>query len=83
MREKGFFEGINAALGQEKGGLYPYLQEDESLDSLKWFADLRRYGTTPHGGFGIGFERLLVYLTGAESMKDDVAFPRYYQSCEA
>jgi asparaginyl-tRNA synthetase len=83
MRQKDFFKESNAALGLEKGGDYPYLEEGESLDSLKWFADLRRYGTSPHGGFGIGFERLLVYLTGAQSTKDVIAFPRYYQSCEA
>lgn len=83
MREKSFFNESNAALGLERGGDYPYVREGESLDSLRWFADLRRYGTSPHGGFGIGFERLLVYLTGAQSTKDVIAFPRYYQSCEA
>jgi len=83
MREKNFFNSTADPLGEDCGDDYPCLKEGESLRSLKWFADLRRYGTTPHGGFGIGFERLLVYLTGAESMKDVVAFPRSYQSCEA
>lgn len=83
MRQKSFFKESNAALGLEKGGQYPHLEEGESLDSLRWFADLRRHGTSPHGGFGIGFERLLVYLTGVQSTKDVIAFPRYYQSCEA
>lgn len=78
MRRKRFLNPENGA----KGG-YPFLQDDESLGSLRWFADLRRYGTSPHGGFGIGFERLLVYLTGAQSTKDVIAFPRFYQSCEA
>jgi asparaginyl-tRNA synthetase len=83
MRNKHFFRENDATLDLEDGGNYPHLQRGESLDSLKWFADLRRYGTSPHGGFGIGFERLLMYLTGARSTKDVVAFPRYYQSCEA
>lgn len=83
MRQKQFFRRKNDTPEHDGSDEYPYLEEGESLRSLKWFADLRRYGTTPHGGFGIGFERLLVYLTGAESIKDVVAFPRYFQSCEA
>ncbi|KAF2166945.1 hypothetical protein M409DRAFT_22994 [Zasmidium cellare ATCC 36951] len=83
MREKGFFRSCGAKTGVTKGGEYPFLRDDESLDSLEWFADLRRWGTSPHGGFGIGFERLLKYLTGAESLRDVVAFPRYYKHCQA
>lgn len=83
MREKQFFNNGGPMSDHEKHDRYPCLEEGESLKSLEWFADLRRYGTTPHGGFGIGFERLLVYLTGAESMKDVIAFPRSYQSCAA
>ncbi|KAL4809148.1 hypothetical protein BDV18DRAFT_134039 [Aspergillus unguis] len=60
---------------------YPYLHPGEDLQSVEWFADLRRWGTSPHGGFGIGFERLLQYLTGAESVRDVVAFPRYFGGC--
>lgn len=78
-----FFDENNPSEGPKVGSDYPYLQEGESLHSLEWFADLRRYGTSPHGGFGIGFERLLVYLTGAQSTKDVIAFPRFFQSCEA
>lgn len=83
MRANHFFKWFHDANGIAPGSEYPHLRDDESLDSLRWFADLRRYGTSPHGGFGIGFERLLAYLTGAQSTKDVVAFPRYYQSCEA
>lgn len=83
MREKNFLKDESGDSVEVDGEQYPYLREGESLKSLRWFADLRRYGATPHGGFGIGFERLLVYLTGAESMKDVVAFPRSYQACEA
>ncbi|CAG9941233.1 unnamed protein product [Clonostachys rosea f. rosea IK726] len=45
---------------------------------LKWYVDLRRWGCPPHGGFGIGFDRLLSYLTGVRSIRDLVAFPRLY-----
>ncbi|KAJ1939705.1 asparaginyl-tRNA synthetase [Linderina pennispora] len=53
--------------------------EDGSLD---WYVGLRKYGTTPHGGFGIGFERFLQMLTGLESVRDIIPFPRYAGRCQ-
>ena len=47
------------------------LQQD-----LWWYRDLRRYGTVPHAGFGLGFERLLNYITGMENIRDAIPFPR-------
>lgn len=41
-----------------------------------WYRDLRRYGTVPHSGFGLGFERLIVYITGVQNVRDVIAFPR-------
>jgi asparaginyl-tRNA synthetase len=41
-----------------------------------WYLDLRRYGTTPHSGFGLGFERLLMYVTGMANIRDVIPFPR-------
>ena len=46
------------------------------LDELWWYRDLRRYGTAPHAGFGAGFERLLLYMTGMENIRDVIPFPR-------
>ncbi|WP_158968341.1 asparagine--tRNA ligase [Paraglaciecola sp. L3A3] len=46
-------------------------QEDYS-----WYRDLRRYGTVPHAGFGLGFERLVAYVTGMQNVRDVIAFPR-------
>ena len=43
---------------------------------LEWYRDLRRYGTVPHAGFGLGFERLLNYVTGMENIRDAIPFPR-------
>ena len=43
---------------------------------LWWYRDLRRYGTVPHAGFGLGFERLLAYVTGMENIRDVIPFPR-------
>ncbi|MGK2960139.1 MAG: asparagine--tRNA ligase [Candidatus Malihini olakiniferum] len=41
-----------------------------------WYRDLRRYGTIPHSGFGLGFERLIVYVTGVQNVRDVIPFPR-------
>ncbi|OED42708.1 asparagine--tRNA ligase [Chromatiales bacterium (ex Bugula neritina AB1)] len=45
-------------------------------DELWWYRDLRRYGTVPHAGFGLGFERLINYVTGMENIRDAIPFPR-------
>ena len=45
-------------------------------DQLWWYRDLRRYGTVPHAGFGLGFERLLMYITGMANVRDLIPFPR-------
>ena len=50
--------------------------------NLDWYADLRRYGSVPHGGFGLGFDRLLAYLSGINNIKDVVPWPRYYGRCD-
>lgn len=48
---------------------------------LEWYLDLRRYGSVPHGGFGLGFDRLLCYMAGISNIRDVVAFPRWYGKC--
>lgn len=62
--------------GGKKEALYPGLELGESLGAMKWYADLRRFGSSPHGGFGIGWDRLLAYLCGVSNVRDVVAFPR-------
>lgn len=47
-----------------------------------WYLDLRRYGSVPHSGYGLGFERLVCYTTGVANIRDAIAFPRYPGSCE-
>jgi asparaginyl-tRNA synthetase len=46
------------------------------LDEYQWYRDLRRYGTVPHAGFGMGFERLVNYVTGLGNIRDVIPFPR-------
>lgn len=47
-----------------------------------WYLDLRRYGSVPHGGFGLGFERLCMLSTGVENVRDVIPFPRTHGSAE-
>jgi asparaginyl-tRNA synthetase len=49
--------------------------------TYEWYLDLRKYGSAPHGGFGIGIERFLRYLTGLENVRDVIPFPRYVHHC--
>jgi asparaginyl-tRNA synthetase len=56
---------------------------DSRLDELKirkeaydWYRDLRRYGSVPHAGFGLGFERTIAYVTGLSNVRDVIPFPR-------
>jgi asparaginyl-tRNA synthetase len=47
-----------------------------SKEDYSWYRDLRRYGTVPHAGFGLGFERLVAYVTGMQNVRDVIPFPR-------
>jgi asparaginyl-tRNA synthetase len=53
-----------------------------SPDDLWWYLDLRRYGTVPHAGFGLGFERLVQFMTGMSNIRDVIPFPRTPLSAE-
>jgi asparaginyl-tRNA synthetase len=51
-------------------------------EELWWYLDTRRYGACPHAGFGLGFERLVLFVTGMTNIRDVIAFPRYPNSAE-
>jgi asparaginyl-tRNA synthetase len=51
-------------------------------DDLWWYLDLRRFGTVPHAGFGLGFERLVQFMTGMDNIRDVIPFPRTPKSAE-
>lgn len=53
-----------------------------NLDDYWWYRDLRRYGTVPHAGFGLGFERLVQFMTGMTNIRDVIPFPRSPLSAE-
>ncbi len=51
-------------------------------EELYWYLELRKFGSTIHSGFGLGFERLLMYITGMENIRDVIPFPRTPKNCE-
>ena len=55
---------------------------DLSLENYGWYLDLRKYGTVPHAGFGAGFERLLMYVTGMQNIRDVIPFSRTPGNCD-
>jgi asparaginyl-tRNA synthetase len=52
------------------------------LDELWWYLDTRRFGTVPHSGFGLGFERMVQFVTGMNNIRDVIAFPRTPKNAE-
>ena len=55
---------------------------DLDVDDYWWYLDLRRFGSVPHSGYGLGFERLVTYVCGIENIRDAIAFPRYPGNAE-
>lgn len=56
--------------------------EELGLTGMDWYVDTRRYGSVPHSGFGLGFERLVLFVTGMQNIRDVIPFPRYPNNCE-
>lgn len=56
--------------------------ETSSNGGLDWYVELRRWGCPPHGGFGLGFDRLLAYMSGVQTIRDTVTFPRWHGRCD-
>ena len=56
--------------------------EELGLTGMDWYMDTRKFGTVPHSGFGLGFERLLLFVTGMQNIRDVIPFPRYPNNCE-
>ena len=73
--------------GSEREADYQKLMarmEEMKIDAIpvEWFCNLRKYGSCVHSGFGMGFERLLIYLTGVDNIRDVIPFPRTPGSCD-
>jgi asparaginyl-tRNA synthetase len=71
-------EIIGGSQREERLDLLERRMREAGIDpaGLPWYLDTRRWGATPHAGFGLGFERLLMYLTGMENIRDVIPFPR-------
>ncbi|HEY1007900.1 MAG TPA: amino acid--tRNA ligase-related protein, partial [Sphingobacteriaceae bacterium] len=52
------------------------------VEDMQWFLDTRRFGSAPHSGFGLGFERLVLFVTGMTNIRDVIAFPRTPKNAE-
>ena len=52
------------------------------VEELWWYLDTRRFGSVPHAGFGLGFERMVQFVTGMSNIRDVIAFPRTPKSAE-
>ena len=52
------------------------------MKDMWWYLDTRRFGTVPHSGFGLGFERLLLFVTGMANIRDVIPFPRTPKNAE-
>jgi asparaginyl-tRNA synthetase len=57
------------------------IKQGNTVEDFDWYCDLRRYGSVPHAGFGLGFERLVLFVTGVENIRDVIPFPRVPNSC--
>ena len=69
--------GIGEIVGgsQRRRGLTAENPSQMDPADYKWYLDLRRYGTVPHSGFGLGFERMLMFVTGVSNIRDVIPFP--------
>ncbi|MGC9312181.1 MAG: asparagine--tRNA ligase [Sediminispirochaetaceae bacterium] len=73
--------------GSEREDRYDVLlrrikEMDLNPDDYWWYLDLRKYGSVPHSGFGLGFERLIQYVTGMQNIRDVIPFPRTVRNAE-
>jgi asparaginyl-tRNA synthetase len=74
----GIGEIIGGSQREERLDVFDRRLAEMNLDpeDYSWYRDLRKYGTVPHSGFGLGFERLVAYVTGMQNVRDVIAFPR-------
>ena len=76
IRDRGIGEIIGGSQREERLDLLEARMDDAMQQHLWWYLDLRRYGSVPHAGFGLGFEILLAHVTGMDNIRDVIPFPR-------
>ena len=72
----GVGEIIGGSQREERFAVLDSRMDQVVKEELWWYLALRQYGSVPHAGFGVGFERLLMYLTGMQNIRDVIPFPR-------
>ncbi len=74
----GIGEIIGGSQREERLDVLDRRLDESGLDKMTywWYRDLRKYGTVPHAGFGLGFERTIQYATGMQNIRDVIPFPR-------
>jgi asparaginyl-tRNA synthetase len=79
----GIGELIGGSQREERYDLLREKMEKEGLrEGYEWYLDLRKYGSVPHAGFGLGFERLIMFVTGVANIRDVIPFPRTPGNCD-
>ena len=75
----GLGELVGGSLREERVGLLEAALDRHGLDrkDYEWYLDLRKFGGAPHGGFGLGFERLISWMSGIESVRECIVMPRW------
>ncbi len=86
------FDLLVPGIGELIGGSQREDNYDKLMEKIKefglnsndyqWYLDLRRYGSVPHSGYGLGFERLVCYVTGIENIREAIAYPRFYGNAD-
>lgn len=80
----GIGEIIGGSMREDNYNKLKEIMENKGLlenGKLDWYLDLRKFGSVQHGGFGLGFERLIMMITGLSNIKDCIPFPRYPKHC--
>lgn len=77
MLVPGIGELIGGSIREDNYDILEKVIKDKGIKNLGWYLDLRKYGSVPHGGFGLGFERLVQLCTGMTNIRDVIPYPRY------
>ena len=77
MLVPGVGELIGGSIREDNYEILDKIIKDKGITNLGWYMDLRKYGSVPHGGFGLGFERLVQLCTGMTNIRDVIPYPRY------
>ena len=78
----GIGELIGGSMREDNYEKLSTIVKENGIPGLDWYLDLRKYGSVPHGGFGLGFERLVQLTTGMKNIRDVIPFPMYPKHCK-